>query len=78
MQDDDAHRHAVGAHLGNRFQMSIKNIVFKENEYYRCPRQLQFAVIDSTDIKGDDGTVYQWWGNTWGYTEEYRNDSKFE
>ena len=58
--------------------MSIKNIVFKENEYYRCPRQLQFAVIDSTEIKGDDGTVYQWWGNTFGYTEEYRNDSKIE
>ena len=30
-KDGDAHRHAVGAHLGNEFQMSIKNFIMINN-----------------------------------------------
>ena len=30
--DGDAHRHALGAHLTNKFQMSVKNMIVYNNE----------------------------------------------
>ena len=54
-KEDDAHRHAVGSHLNNQFEMSIKNMVFVNNTFHNCDRAIQMPKINATgdDINGD-------------------------
>ena len=52
--------------MTNIFQMTLSNFITKNITYINVDRQLQFAEINSTEIDGDDMTIFAEFGDNFG------------
>ena len=55
---ETADSHAIGAHLGNDFQMVMKNLYIANNTYFNTDREIQFGRCNSNLVGGSESIFF--------------------
>ena len=49
--------HGIGAHLGNEFQMVMKNLYIGDNTFVNTDREIQFGRCGSNEVEGPESLI---------------------